>query len=103
MGLRQSLLPLVGFSWEEIIQVHCHHKEGAQGQRYQLDKCQVFDSGLDKKEAMRIGDVIPGGASFEVFWGPLRLQIRVKPMNVFTVPGLKMNCPVKYGVESHVH
>jgi len=102
-GFKNALYPLAGFSVQNILQVHCHHKEDEEGKRYQLEKCEVFDQELNEKEELVILDVISGGASFELVWGPLKLQVRVKPMNVFTVPGLKINCSVKYGVQKNVH
>ena len=36
-------------------------------------------------------------SSFEISLSKILLQIRCKPMNKFTVPGLKINCSIKKG------
>ena len=45
---------------------------------------------------LSITNVIQDGASFSVIFGGGELQIRVKPMNVFTTPAMKINCAIKY-------
>jgi hypothetical protein len=45
---------------------------------------------------LSLTEVIQDGASFSVRFGGGELQIRVKPMNVFTTPAMKINCAIKY-------
>ena len=49
--------------------------------------------------ALKNSEVLPlreKRSSFELAFAPHRLQIRLKPMNTFTVPGLKVNCSQKF-------
>ena len=46
-------------------------------------------------KSLKINGLKKGLSSFDVCLESLTLQIRVKPMNVFTVPGMKVNCSVK--------
>jgi hypothetical protein len=43
-------------------------------------------------------EVVQDGASFSVLFAGGELQIRVKPMNVFTTPAMKINCAIKYEI-----
>jgi hypothetical protein len=49
-----------------------------------------------KSQDLSITAVIQDGASFSVLFAGGELQIRVKPMNVFTTPAMKINCAIKY-------
>ena len=46
-------------------------------------------------ETLKINELKRGLSSFEIDFESLTLQIRVKPMNIFTVPAMKVNCSVK--------
>lgn len=92
----RSLSPLVGMGLEEMVQVTCFHKE-VKGKRYQLASLKIF-SWDDFKEGVKqleLRELQSEVSSFEVGLGARRLQIRVKPMNKFTVSALKVNCSLK--------
>ena len=46
-------------------------------------------------KTLKINGLKKGLSSFEIGLESLTLQIRVKPMNIFTVPAMKVNCSVK--------
>jgi len=52
-----------------------------------------------KSHQLSLSEVIPDGASFSVHFASSELQIRVKPMNVFTTPAMKVNCAINYRSE----
>jgi len=91
----KSLGPLVGLGDEGILQVSCfyNHKE----ERYSLDQIKTFSytsfgKELDAIELLRPGI---GLSSFQLNLEKHEIQIRVKPMNKFTVSGLKVNCSLR--------
>ncbi len=92
-----KLLPLMGLGSEEILQFICFHS-GTQGENaYQhkgslLLNARCFLEGDCQYHLERTQET----ASFLICFSHFQLQIRVKPMNVFTVPALKVNCSVKY-------
>ncbi len=91
-----GLAPLVGMGLEQMIQVTCFHKE-VKGERYHLASLKSyswadFQEDLKSLELRELQEEI---SSFEIGLGARRLQIRVKPMNKFTVCALKVNCSLK--------
>jgi len=93
----QSLLPLVGLSSPEIVQLTCYHKSKS-SQRYLLDHFDFFGSNELTKSLLKFNQwphLKERVASFEIDLGTKILQIRVKPMNTFIVSGLKINCSLK--------
>lgn len=90
----QCLLPLVGFSDPRMQVLSCFHNlstSGAQGiDHLSLEKIDF----VDLKE-LSFADLKSGISSFELQFTKHLLQIRVKPMNKFTTPGLKVNCSTK--------
>jgi len=93
---KHSLMPILGIGKEGIVQVTCFHEKVNQ-EKYHIEKISIFES---QKVAKEINDfvILPlkeGISSFEIKFLHRRLQIRIKPMNSFTVPSYKVNCSVK--------
>jgi hypothetical protein len=87
-----ALAPLMGFAHDKLIQVKAYYAHGAH-----LDSVKVL-TWQDISKNMNSIELLPlknGLSSFELRLNELRLQIRVKPMNIFTVPAVKINCSVK--------
>ena len=97
---KRALFPLLGMGLENIIQITCYHAEKVskeERKRYQLRGIDIATSKeLSRElESVHIEELKKGLSSFEVKLKTIVLQIRVKPMNVFTVPAMKVNCSVK--------
>ncbi len=90
--LRGCLPPLLGFGDKTIIQATCYHQE-VSGEKYIPVKITVNHS--DPPKECYVGDLKNGLSSFELKFPGRILQIRVKPMNVFTTPAVKINCSTK--------
>ena len=92
-----ALHPLLGIGDTRIVQVICFHRGTSPGYcRYALAKITIRDfSDLKSLEKVLIMPLKPRISSFELKMGEVLLQIRLKPMNKFTVPALKVNCSVK--------
>ncbi len=88
----QSLLPLMGFSSSEILQVIYFHE-------FPLNEAPLIDihtadelsRELENLSIKPFSDI----ASVEIDVGAWSLQIRVKPMNKFTTTAIKVNCSIK--------
>lgn len=93
----RALYPLCGFADPKILQVICFHGEGKES-RYQLKGIHL----LNLEDCRRNLDHVAfpplkkGISSFAINMKDSILQIRVKPMNKFTVPSPKVNCSVKF-------
>lgn len=85
---------LAGFGRSDLIQVICFH--GAKNsEKYHLKSVSFNIKNSDHNIAY---DFLPSDnikSSFELTNGEDILQIRIKPMNVFTSRALKVNCSVK--------
>ncbi len=95
--LQQALAPIIGFGEKDLIQLTCFH-QGTDN--YRLEDVELLKGG-DMEEifqSLDIGTPPHDMASFEIRLHQRILQIRVKPMNKFTVTGLKVNCSVKKAV-----
>ncbi len=95
---KSSLLPLVGFGREDIMQVTCFHRDRrveGRVEKYMLDSVEFYTSEHFYNVDIVFGDLKEKISSFEILFGNTVLQIRVKPMNKFTAPALKVNCSVK--------
>lgn len=94
-----SLAPLVGMGLENMVQVTCFHNENKEGGRYQLASLQSYgwQEFSQEMKSLKFGELQENISSFEIELGSKRLQIRVKPMNKFTVSALKVNCSLKEG------
>ena len=90
----KALNPIVGFGKSNLIQLTCYH---CGTEDYSLDDIEIFEGkNLDfLYETLELKKKLGQKASFEIQLKNRLLQIRVKPMNKFTVEGLKVNCSVK--------
>jgi cellobiose-specific phosphotransferase system component IIB len=91
------VLRLMGMSTSEIIQVICFHEKDKHS-HYQLKKINIstfreVQKCVSKIELMPLKSQI---SSFNLLLNEKILQIRVKPMNKFTVSAYKLNCAIKY-------
>lgn len=86
------MMPLLGFGSTEVTQVSCFYKGD-----YELSY-NSFKSAAPYREKLK--DAVlhkpkEGLSSFEVEMDDCSFQLRLKPMNKFTVSGLKVNCSLK--------
>ncbi len=91
----ESLLPLLGMGDKKIIQVICN-LDKIKSNKYQYNGVHVFDY----KYFMNLFNTVAivrskSTSSFSILLDGLNLQIRVKPMNKFTTPAVKINCSIK--------
>ena len=89
----QALLPLFGFSSRDIVQVICTHRDNYKKIEANIYRCEDIEKRLDSFILEPLRKEI---SSFEISSDNAILQIRIKPMNKFTVPGLKINCSINY-------
>ena len=87
---KKSLFTLCGFGHPDIIQVNCFH---SQNNLKNID-VKTFSQVL-KSAQFEILPIKELSSSIEIILGELLLQVRVKPMNKFTLPAYKINCSVK--------
>lgn len=92
----QSVLPLMGVTDLEIIQVTCFHKE-IKTVKYRPAGVHIIraKSMLEELSNVEILPLKEGISSFEIKLRNFRLQIRIKPMNKFTSAAFKVNCSIK--------
>jgi hypothetical protein len=90
-----SLLPLIGFSDKDIIQVTTYYLN--KNKRYILYKntIDIFDNIKDDFDSIKLGDKKENAANFDIFFKDRTLQLRLKAMNKFTSKSYKINCSVK--------
>lgn len=88
---KTSLEALCGFGHQDILQVHCFHKE-AQLKNIVIKTYHDF---FKQDEAIVLTAPGPDSSSFDVQFSKFQLQIRVKPMNKFTTAAYKINCSIK--------
>ncbi|MCF8058445.1 MAG: hypothetical protein K9K67_04060 [Bacteriovoracaceae bacterium] len=86
---------LVGMGLKNLVQVTCFHKEGKE--RYEFDSLKIYswDEFNESLSDLTFSPLKEKISSFELGLGLNKLQIRVKPMNKFTVSALKVNCSLK--------
>ncbi len=87
----ERLQPLLGKSHQSMVQIHCFHS-GTTTYDY-------VDYHLEipmLNEMWAIGEEEPDHASIHFFSSNKIFQVRIKPMNKFTVPSFKVNCSVKF-------
>jgi hypothetical protein len=94
--LKKCLYPIMGFGNPAIIQATCFH--GAQnGEKYNLKGIKIL-TGEELEEELEVFKIEPikeDLSSFEIKLKTNIIQIRVKPMNIFTTPAVKINCSIK--------
>lgn len=89
---RKSLLPLMGFGKEEILQVICFHDfPDTSSSEIDIHSFEDVNKGLHEASIREFGNI----SSVEFDIGDWSLQVRVKPMNKFTTTAIKINCSVK--------
>ncbi|MBI2522076.1 MAG: hypothetical protein HYV97_16785 [Bdellovibrio sp.] len=95
-----SLYPIVGFGARNLIQaiVFVDAKQVEGKKQYSLNNFKIHTQKdvMAEFDDMQMVPLRQEISSFEILLKSWRLQIRMKPMNKFTVPGLKVNCSVKY-------
>ena len=93
----KGITKLCGMSQPDLWQIICFHQATANG-RYQLAKLELLNHDLLSQEVPNatIGEHKANLASFTIQLKHLSLQIRVKPMNVFTQAAMKVNCSLKF-------
>lgn len=93
-----SLYPILGIADPDILQVICFHsmKDHEKYLLKEISMMEIADLTEELKVLNFLGDH-KEKSSFEICLSKIILQIRCKPMNKFTVPGLKINCSIKKG------
>jgi hypothetical protein len=87
-----SLLPLMGFGDEKMMQVICFHDfKGSRQFEVEIHEAKDLSHKLLEAKLMEFKDI----ASVVVQVADWELQIRVKPMNKFTTTAIKINCSIK--------
>lgn len=81
---------LMGFQSLDLVQVKClyEHKDN----RYQYHETEFLKPTFKEDSVVKINSPKIEQASFLINIGNEKLQLRIKPMNKFTVPGFKLNC-----------
>lgn len=98
---RLSLYSLFGFGLPNMIQAICYHGptglKGKGSERYFLKGISIrhYDQMRSEIEGLSIDPLKEDLSSFEINLPSYSFQIRVKPMNKFTVPSLKVNCSIR--------
>jgi hypothetical protein len=96
-----SLYPLLGFGLPNMIQGVCYHgiheSRGLEKKRYALKGISIrsFEQVRSEIDQLSIGELKSKLSSFEIDLPSYRFQIRVKPMNKFIAPSLKVNCSIR--------
>ena len=88
-----SLLPLLGFSAQDILQVVCFH-DFKKGHEVEVE-LHSYEQAMKQISSVTLRP-FQDHSSVEIEVGDWVLQIRVKPMNKFTTTAIKINCSVKY-------
>lgn len=86
-----ALAPLCGMGDLNLIQVSCYHQQHS----LKSIKIKEFNDFFAESTSVTIGNLKNQMSSFDIYWGNIALQIRVKPMNKFTTPSYKINCSIK--------
>ena len=90
----------MGFGRDEIIQATCFHGI-LNAEKYHFKGIKIFTESTlyENLKAFKIGPIKDNLSSFEIKAGTMILQIRVKPMNIFTTPAVKINCSIKETIQ----
>jgi hypothetical protein len=87
-----SLLPLMGFGDEKMMQVICFHDfKGSGDFEVEIHEAKDLNPKLLGATLANFKEI----ASVIIKVGDWELQIRVKPMNKFTTTAIKINCSIK--------
>lgn len=87
-----SMMPLLGFGHNELVQLSCFYSGDYKLSFNNLKKAEPYRAKLESAELIPPKE---GLSSFEMKMDDCSFQVRLKPMNKFTVPGLKVNCSLK--------
>lgn len=95
----KSLLILAGFSHEKSIQIKTSYSK-RKDEKLIYEKTSIMNYETFQKEfndckICKLKEDERTRSSFEIEFKKYFLQIRLKPMKKFTVPGLKVNCSIK--------
>ena len=92
LNFRECLSKLFGMSGTNNISVICYYTKN-----YDLDYLDFMTKEYLERELneLMIQKKIPTKSSFNIETKSYSLQVRIKPMNEFTVPSYKINCSVK--------
>lgn len=89
-----GLYSILGLGLPNMLQVSCFHSgtKGHQLSSLQVHKRESFEMGVNTFQLEELNLKV---SSFAIRMGKNILQVRVKPMNKFTVSALKVNCSLK--------
>ena len=93
-SFKQALLPIFGFGRPDIWQVNCFYQKDP----WQLKKILILPPAwaAEQIDALAWRPYQAGDIFFNGDFPAGTIQIRAKPMNVFTVAGLKVNCALRH-------
>jgi hypothetical protein len=89
----QGLLRLIGFSDQNLVQVLVSH-DNHEFKKIQIHSLSDFQGNSFEFREQAIGELTTSSLHLES--NKLTLQIRLKPMNVFTTASMKVNCSIKH-------
>lgn len=92
------ILPFLGLSIPNLVQICCFH-DGVDEYNIKNITITRLDSYFNKNYTIKILQPKLDQSFFEIHLYNCILQIRVKPMNIFTTSNVKINCSVKYKTE----
>ncbi|MDC1174403.1 hypothetical protein OAT67_03360 [Bacteriovoracaceae bacterium] len=95
---QKCLQSLLGFGREDLIQVICFHGPSKNVDRYDFKSVEINHKNQEEALGFQFSssdNSYKTKSSFELGNGKLSLQVRIKPMNVFTTKALKVNCSIK--------
>ena len=88
----EGIRSLMGFESQNIVQVKCMYVHNES--RYQYYNTEIYKPTQNKDYDLKLEKPKKNQASFEVHLDDKKVQLRIKPMNKFTVPGYKLNCAI---------
>lgn len=89
---KKSLLNLMGFSDRNITQASCYHFDDYRQANFEITSYKLIEK---RMKTIEIEKSLGERAYFSVNLNDCVVQLRVKPMNSFTVKGFKVNCAYK--------
>ena len=90
-NFKRDLLPLLGFT-QELTQIKVYHRDHCLHSISILNR----DSLYQHLDSIQWRSPSKAHGLFHIEFSQHCFQLRLKPMNVFTVPALKVNCSVKW-------
>jgi hypothetical protein len=89
----QGLLRLIGFSDQNLVQVLVSH-DNHDFKKIQIYSLSDFQGNSFEFREQKVSDLTTSSLHLES--NKITLQIRLKPMNVFTTASMKVNCSIKH-------